>query len=28
VTSDARSAPVFDLFAGVPEGTEHAVGDH
>jgi D-alanine-D-alanine ligase len=28
VPSDAHSAPVFDLFAGLPEGTEHAVGDH
>jgi D-alanine-D-alanine ligase len=28
VPSDAHTAPVFDLFAGLRDGTEQAVGDH
>jgi D-alanine-D-alanine ligase len=28
VDADSRSAPVFDLFAGVAKGNERAVGDH
>jgi hypothetical protein len=28
LAADARSATAFDLFAGLPDETEHAVGDH